>query len=200
MTPPSTAERMPAMMPLLARTASILLIALAVAACTVGGGTGSVAPTPTRAPVTYAESQASLCASFTSLIRAVGNPDAGTPSAMSGALDAALDARDGFAAEQAGAAMIAELETGRGHAAAAARWEPAASAMGHMDLLLRAFEAHTRAKQAVAAGAAGAIDPQVAFERAGGVAAWTGTLQGIASMPIPAGAVPTACKAFTGTI
>jgi hypothetical protein len=151
-------------------------------------------------PATYAEFDASFCAAFTSLIRAVGNPDAGTPSALSRTLDDAVRAGDAPAADQAAAAMTAELETGRRHAAAAARWQPATGAMAQMDRLLVAFEVMTTAKRAVAAKVPGAADPQKAFEQAGGVQAWTAVLSGVTTLPIPSGSMPAPCKAMSGSL
>ncbi|MBA2381947.1 MAG: hypothetical protein H0V73_07540 [Chloroflexi bacterium] len=175
---------------------AVSLLVLALAAC--GSGSTSAGPSESAPPATYGEFSTAFCGAFTSLIRAVGNPDAGTPSVMSKALDDAVKAHDAVAADRAAAAMIAELEAGRVQAAAAARWQPGSVAMAHMDRLLVAFEALTTAKRAVAGGAS--VDPQAAFEQAGGVAAWAGTLQGAASLPVPSGVSPSPCKAFSGSI
>ena len=182
------------------RTAGVALVALVAAAC--GGSAPAVPPSavPSAALATYADYEAALCASFTSLIRAVGNPDAGTPSVMSKALDDAVTAHDALAADRAATAMLTELETGRRHAATAARWEPAAPAMAHMDRLLVAFETMTTAKRAAAAGTPGAAEPQLAFEQAGGVEAWTGVLLGMRTVTPPAGASPQPCRAFSGQV
>ena len=184
------------------RTVGLAVVAVALAACGAGAATSSpsASAAPSAAPATYADFSTAFCGAFTSLIRAVGNPDAGTPSALSKVLDDAVKAHDGLAAEKAAAAMTAELEAGRVLAASAGRWQPAAAAMTQMDRLLVAFEAMTAAKRAVATGAPGAVDPQKAFEQAGGVAAWSGALQGAATLPIPAGASPAPCKAFSGSI
>ena len=193
----------------IASLALLALLALVAAAC--GSAPTTATPLPSAstpqpvpsstapAPITYAEFSSALCSSFTSLIRAVGNPDAGTPSVMSKALDDAVEREDAAGADQAAAAVIAELEAGRGQAAVAAGWAPGASAMHHMDVLLRAFEAAATAKRAVAAKVPG-VDPQKAFEAAGGVAAWAGVLNGIGSIPVPAGASPQPCRAFSGQI
>lgn len=189
------------------RTSRATLLALAiflVAAC--GANPRTTPPTtgpsaaPSQAPATYAEFSTALCASFTSLIRAVGNPDVNSPSIMSKALDDAVAAHDAAAADRAASAMLAELETGRQQSALAARWEPAAATMVQMDRLLVAFEALTKAKQAAASGAGATADPQKAFEQAGGVQAWTAAIGGIQAMPVPSGASPIACKAFSGQV
>jgi hypothetical protein len=177
--------------------ASLVLLALTVTAC----GTPPPSGTPSGTPpaITYDEFSSALCGSFTSLVRAVGNPDAGTPSAMSKALDDAVARGDTLAADQAAAAMLAELETGRARTDVAAGWPPGRAAMRHMDTLLVAFEASTNAKRAVAAKAPG-VDPQQAFEAAGGPAAWSGFLNGIGTLTIPAGASPQPCRAFSGQL
>jgi hypothetical protein len=191
------------------RAAGLALIVLAVAACGSGASPGAPASRgapaspsvpPSAAPLTYAEFDAAFCRAFTSLIRAVGNPDAGTPSVLSKALDDAVKTHDGIAAERAAGAMIAELEVGRQQAAIAARWQPAATAMADMDRLLLAYEASTTAKRALATGPAGVADPQKAFEQAGGAQAWSGMLQSTSTLVPPPGASPQPCKAFSGQV
>jgi hypothetical protein len=177
--------------------ASLALLALTVTACESRAPGASASGTPPA--ISYDDFSSALCSSFTSLIRAVGNPDAGTPSVMSKALDDAVARGDALAADQAAAAMLAELEAGRAQAAVAGRWAPGAAAMRHMDALLVAFEASTNAKRAVAAKVPG-VDPQKAFEAAGGVTAWSGMLGGIGTLPIPPGASPQPCRAFSGQL
>jgi len=184
------------------RATGLALIVLAVAACGAGGPSATATPSApaSAAPATYAEFDAAFCGAFTSLIRAVGNPDAGTPSVLSRALDDAVKTHDGSAAERAAGAMIAELEAGRQQAAIAARWPPAAAAMGQMDKLLLAYEAATTAKRALATGPAGVADPDKAFEQAGGAQAWAAALTGVSKLVPPAGASPQPCKAFSGQV
>jgi hypothetical protein len=188
------------------RAGALTLIALLAVACGSGApsaaqsGTPSAAPSavPSAGPATYADFDAAFCGSFTALIRAVGNPDAGTPSVLSRKLDDAVAAGDALGAEQAAAAMLRELESGRAEAGAAARWQPAAATMAQMDRLLAAFEAMTVAKRAAAAHAPGGADPQRAFEAAGGVEAWSAVIGGVSSLPLPSGAVPQPCPALQG--
>jgi hypothetical protein len=182
------------------RALGLALVATIAVACGSAAPAGSPSAPASAPPATFAEYDASFCGAFTSLIRAVGNPDAGTPSVLSKKLDDAVRAGDALAGDQAAAAMTAELETGRRHAAAAARWQPAAAAMAQMDRLLVAFEAMTMAKRAVAAKVPGAPDPQQAFEQAGGVQAWSGMLSGVSTLPIPSGTVPAPCRALSGTL
>ena len=176
------------------RVAGLTLVVLVVAAC--GGGASSAGPT-SAPPNTFDEFSTQFCGAFTSLFRAVGNPDANTPSVMSKALDDAVRAGDGPAADRAAAAMLSELEAGRAQTAVAARWQPTAATTAQLDRLFLAFEEMTRAKQARAHDPESA-DPGNAFEQAGGRDAWAGVVNGVGSMPVPSGASPTACKAFSG--
>jgi hypothetical protein len=95
--------------------------------------------------------------------------------------------------------MHDELEAGRRFAATAARWQPGATTAASLDRLLLAFEAWTSAKVATATPSS-AIDPQAAFQQAGGADAWTATIQGVGTTAVPAGASPTPCKAFSGQL
>jgi hypothetical protein len=172
------------------------LIAVSVAGC---GGAGIPSASPSPAAATYEEADAAVCSSFTALIVAVGNPDAGTPSILSKSLDDAVTASDATAADRAAASMTAELETGRQQAAVAGGWQPARPFKVAMDSLLVAFEAQVAAKRQAAAHVQGAIDPQTAFEHAGGVPAYAATIQAIETLPVPAGMSAQPCKAFSGT-
>jgi len=151
------------------------------------------------AAATFSDYDAAFCGAFTSLIRAYGNPDTNAPSVMRTALDDAVAAGDRVGAERASVAMLAELEAGRRLAATAARWQPGAATAGHLDRLLVAFEAWTAAKRDRASDPS-AIDPQTAFEQAGGLEAWTATIQGVSTIPAPAGSSPAPCRAFTGQV
>jgi hypothetical protein len=184
-------------MKLLPRAVVAALIVLTVAAC--GSSPGSAAPSvaPSLAPATFDEFGTQMCGALTSLFRAIGNPDANTPSVMSKVLDDAVKAGDGPAADIAAAPMMAELESARVQAAAAARWQPAAATMAQMDRLIVAFEALTKAKQTLA-HTPGSPDPFKAFEAAGGREAWAAVVSGVGSMPVPSGASPQPCKAFSG--
>ena len=178
------------------RSAALALIAIVATAC--GAATPPVAPSAAAPATTYEAFDAAFCGSFTSLIRAVGNPDVNSPSKLSKVLDNAVAAGDALGGEQAAKAMLDELAAGRRQAAIAAGWQPAAGLMAQMDRLLAAFEEMTIAKRAAAARTPGAIDPVKAFEAAGGVAAWTGVLGGLPALPIPSGSVPKDCPALRG--
>ncbi|HEY6015003.1 MAG TPA: hypothetical protein VIU37_13400, partial [Candidatus Limnocylindrales bacterium] len=114
------------------------------------------------------------CASWLSIFKAVGNPDTGGGSDLSHALDAAVTAGDVAAANQAAAAMKAELEAGRRQAQAGAGWLPAAPFMAELDRFLAAFESGTEAERAAAgpSGVDGRAIWQAAFQAAGGIEAW----------------------------
>lgn len=178
------------------RAATLALVVLSVAAC--ASGASSAAP-PSAAPNTFAEFSTQFCGAFTSLFRAIGNPDANTPSVMSKVLDDAVKAGDGPAADRAAAPMMAELESARVQAAAAARWQPATATMVQMDRLIVAFEALTTAKQTLA-HTPGSPEPFKAFEAAGGREAWAAVVDGVGSMALPSGASAQPCKAFSGEV
>ena len=118
---------------------------------------------------------------------------------MRTALEEAVEAGDAAATERASTAMLSELEAGRRLAASAARWQPGATTAASLDRLLVAFEAWTSAKLALVANPS-AMDPQTAFEQAGGAEAWTATLQGMQQTPLPPDASPTPCPAFSGEV
>jgi hypothetical protein len=115
---------------------------------------------------------AHFCSAFDAMFKAVGNPDTASGSELSKALDSAVAAQDGLAADRLAAQITAELESGRREVAAAAGWSPAAPVMTQLDRVFVAFEAMTAAKAAKARGEPNAVDPQAAFEQAGGVEAW----------------------------
>jgi len=158
----------------------IMLIAASTAACGTGAPnpppslTPSPTPSPTSLPAatSYDEFAASFCSAFEALFGAVGNPDTAAWSEPSLALDAAVAAHDGVAADRLAEQIIGELESGRRDVAIGGGWPPGAPVMDQLDRVFVAFEAWTTAKVALAKGGPGAIDPQVAFEGAGGVEAW----------------------------
>lgn len=150
----------------------IVLIAAASAACGTGAPSQPPSPTPMPRATTFEEYAVSFCAAWTALFTAVGNPDTGSGSVLSLALDRAAAAQDEMVARQKAAEITAELESGRRHAAAAGGWAPAAPMLAELDRVFVAFEAMTAAKVAVARGDPNAIEPQAALEGAGGIEAW----------------------------
>lgn len=170
------------------------LFVMVAAAC----GTVTPAASPPTA-ATFEESSTAFCSAFSSLILGVGNPDTGTPSVLSKSLDDAVAAGDLASADRAAAAITSQLETGRKQAADAARWQPAEPTMVAMDRVLVAFEAGVAAKRAAAGRGPGAVDPQTSFDRAGLAEAWSALLEAAGRMPVPSGASPKPCPAFSGT-
>ena len=150
------------------RIAFITLIAAATAAC--APGVPNVLPLP--AATSFDGYAAHFCLAFDAMFKAVGNPDTASGSESSKALDSAVTAHDGLTADRLAAQITAELESGRREVAAAAGWAPAAPMMAQLDRVFVAFEAMTAAKAAKARGEPNAVDPQAAFEQAGGVEAW----------------------------
>lgn len=168
------------------RIGALTVLILTLAAC--GPAAASSSP-----PATFDEFATHACDAFEALFRAVGNPDAGTPSELSAALDAAIERGDPADANRQANAILGELEQGREAASAAAAWAPGAPAMSEMNDLLTAYGAYIRAKQELSAG--NQADPQAAFEAAGGVTSWTDMLQAARSAAAarPANAPPHEC-------
>lgn len=140
----------------------LLLIVLASAAC---------APQARRA-ASYEEYFVAACAAWDALFGAVGNPDTGGGSDLSRKLDEAVSAGDAAAAERLAAEIAKELKTGREQIAVAGGWPPRAAVMVQLDRVFAAYEAMIAAKLAAARHEPTAVDPQAAFEQAGGLEAW----------------------------
>jgi hypothetical protein len=175
-----------------------------LAAC----GASSPGSTPTQAPATpaaatpaavsYEGFMDAFCSAFTSLDRAVGNPDANTPSINSKALDEAVVAGDAAAADRLAATITADLEAGRHQAALGSGWPPGAPTMMALDRVLVAYEAQIAAKRAGAARAPGA-SPQAVFALpSDGLIAWSAMVQGFGTLPVPSGASPKPCPGISG--
>jgi hypothetical protein len=147
---------------------AVLLIAVATGGCTPSPAAATRRP----AAATYEEYFVAACAAWDSLFRAVGNPDTGSGSDLSRALDAAVAAGDVAAAQLAAEGMARELKAAREQVAVARGWPPRTAMMVQLDRVLAAFEVGTAAKLAVAKGEPNAVDPQAAFEQAGGLEAW----------------------------
>jgi hypothetical protein len=88
------------------RVAVITLIAAATAAC--GTGLSNVVPLP--AATSYEGFATHFCSAFEAMFKAVGNPDTDSGSELSKALDSAVAAHDGPAADRLAAQITAELE------------------------------------------------------------------------------------------
>ncbi len=157
-----------------------LILALIGASCATGAPSAvpSSAPsaTPMPAASSFAEYAPAFCSAFGALFLAVGNPDTAAGSVLSKGLDAAVAAHDGPAADRLAAEITTELESGRKSVAQGGGWAPAAPMMAQLDRVFVAFEAMTAAKRSVANQAPNAVEPQIAFEQAGGAEAWTAML------------------------
>ena len=171
--------------------ALIVVAILALAAC-APGGTRSAAPSRIA---TFEEFATDACDAFEAMFRAVGNPDAGTDSELSKALEEAVQRGDPAEAGRLAEAITLELENGRQSASQAAAWPPGFAMMSQLDRVLLAFEAMIDAKRQ-GAGNPDAPDPQAAFEAAGGIASWQAMFE--AARPIqgarPANLPPHECE------
>jgi len=140
----------------------------------IGAGCGARAPsaTPPPAAASFEDYADAACAAWEAMFRAVGNPDTASGSDLSRSLDEAVAAGDAASAERLAAEITTELEAGREHVAVAAGWQPRAPVMVQLDRVFAAYEAMIAAKLAAARGELNAVEPQAAFEGAGGVEAW----------------------------
>ena len=130
-------------------------------------------PEPASSAATsHEEFVSAACAAWDALFRGVGNPDTGNGSDLSRALDQAVESGDANAAERVAAAIVQELEAGRGQVAIAGTWQPQAPMMVQFDRVFAAYEAMIAAKVAAAKREPNAVAPQAAFEAAGGVEAY----------------------------
>lgn len=169
---------------------SVGLVAVGCSSGAPGASVGASLPLQAR---THAEFGAAYCAAFDAMFTAIGNPDTGSGSELSKALDAAMATRDLDTANRLANTITGHLERGRKQAWIARGWPSADPIMAQVDRVLVAFEAMVEAKRAAAAGASGAVDPQVAFENAGGVRAWFAMLEAARGLERPPGTPPTTC-------
>jgi hypothetical protein len=171
----------------------------AILAVLVVAGCGQAAAPATAPPATIAPAATShdefvtaACAAFDELDAVIGNPDAGTGSELSKALDSAVSAGDVATANRLADESIARLETGRRQLAIAGGWEAGSAMATATDRFFLASEALVNGKRAGAATRdlrAG----QVAFEKAGGLEAWQGMLTAAGAIKLPPGASPKPC-------
>ena len=172
-------------------TLAIALILVVAAGC----GAPSGSPSPSNAPVaaSFEEYSVAFCSAWDSMFKAIGNPDTGSDSVLSKSLEDAVAAGDVATAERLAATITTELEAGRRQVAIAAGWQPAAPMMTQLDRVFVAFEAMIAAKRAAAAHDPNAVDPQAAFEGAGGAEAWFAMFDAAKAMQRPAGANDAQC-------
>ena len=125
----------------------LAVLVVAVAAC-------SAPAASSLAPATFEEFATNACDAFEAMFRAVGNPDAGTDSELSKALDEAVQRGDPAEAGRLAEAITVELESGRQSASQAAAWPPGFAMMNELDRVLLAFEAMVDAKRQAAGNSA----------------------------------------------
>ena len=156
-------------------------LALAVAGC----GPGAVATTAPHSVGSFQEFFATWCPAMQGMLRAIGNPDSGSDSELSKALDAAIVEANPAAVGQVTAQIRQELFTARQLAASAATWPQGAEMATQMGRLFSAFDAGIEAKRAAASQGleAASSQQQAAFEMAGGPAAWTDMIAAARSIP-----------------
>ena len=164
------------------RVLFIALIAAATAAC--GSAASSQEPSPTAAPAadSFDEYAVAFCSAWQHLFLAVGNPDTAEGSTLSRALDEAVASHDGSKAEKLGDQISREIRSGREDVAVGGGWPPATPIMDQMDRVFVGFEKMTAAKVAKAKGSPNAVDPQIAFERSGAIAAWSAMFEAHAAL------------------
>ncbi len=125
-------------------------------------------------PVAYEVFHESFCSAWASMFRAVGNPDTGSGSDLTIAMDAAITAGDLVSVDSIAAQIRAELEAGRSAVERASGWAPASPMMAQIDLVFVGFEAMTEAKRAAAALGLQVAKArgQQALQDAGAIDAW----------------------------
>ncbi|MGZ9276089.1 MAG: hypothetical protein ACXW4L_03090 [Candidatus Limnocylindrales bacterium] len=146
----------------------VVLTVIAGAAC----GSGPPSAAVRSAATSYGEYADATCAAWDALFRAVGNPDTASGSDLSRSLDQAVASGDAASAERVAADIARELRVGREQVAIAGGWQPRAPVMVQLDRVFAAYEAMITAKLALARHEPNAVDPQSAFEQAGGVEAY----------------------------
>lgn len=156
------------------RRGHVLRIVIAVLTALTGVACGGNPPSTTPLPVaaSYDDYRTAVCAAWEALFRAVGNPDTASGSDLSRALDTAVTAGDVDTADRIAGEIAKELRDGRDQIAVAGGWSPRTAVTVQMDRMFAAFGVMIEAKRASARHEPNAVDPQIAFEQAGGVEAW----------------------------
>lgn len=163
------------------RVLAAVLLALAAAGC----GPSAVVPTAQPSITSFPEFFATWCPAMQGMLRAIGNPDTGSDSELTKALDAAIVEANPAAVGQITAQIRQELLTARQLAASAATWPQGAEMAIQMGRLFSAFDAGIEAKRAAASQGLEAANKvqQAAFEMAGGPAAWTAMIAAARNIP-----------------
>jgi hypothetical protein len=124
--------------------------------------------TTVRRAASFEEYFVATCAAWEALLRAVGNPDTGSGSDLSKALDTALAAGDVATADRVLTNIRREFKTGREQVAIAAGWQPRAAEMALLDRVFVTFEAVRVARvEAAKRGETlqpGAVEPKADYD------------------------------------
>jgi hypothetical protein len=167
--------------------------ALALLTCIAAACSQAAPPVPSApAAESHDEFVTAACAAFDELDAAIGNPDSGTGSELSKALDTAVGSGDVATANRLADESIARLESGRRQLAIAGGWEPGRAMATATDRFFLTSEVLVNGKRAGAATRdlqAG----QAAFEKAGGLEAWRGMVSAAGAIQLPAGTSPKPC-------
>ncbi|HET7471516.1 MAG TPA: hypothetical protein VFJ71_00185 [Candidatus Limnocylindrales bacterium] len=172
------------------RMTGAILATLIAIGC--GGGAAPESSATGIPASSHDEFVTAACAAFDALDTAIGNPDTGSGSKLSKALDAAVAAGDLANANRLADQSIQTLEEGRKHLAIAGGWAPGSAMAAAADRFFVATEALVNGKRAgvatrdVRAG-------QVAFEQAGGLQAWQAMITAAGSIQLPPGTSPKPC-------
>ncbi len=156
-------------------------LSLVILAATAGcQGSATVEPSPSVPGATsYLEFRDAFCSAWEDLFRGIGNPDAGSDSALSKAMNDAITVGDRAEVDRLAGEIIRALESGRSNLRVAGGWAPGSSVALAMDPIFVTFERMIEAKRAAAPqGLEAAISVgQSAFEAAGGMEAWVNGLR-----------------------
>ena len=126
------------------------------------------------APPTYQGFATNACDALAALDRTVRSGHRAAE--LTRTLDEAVRGANVERADELASVIVAELERGRQSAAAAAAWQPGATAMAHLDHVLVAHEAVVAAKVRRAARDP-AANPDAIFRAAGGTVAYDAMLR-----------------------
>ena len=166
----------------------------AILAVLIGAGCSQTASPATAGPAakSHEEFVTAACAAFDDLDAAIGNPDTGTGSKLSKALDDAVRSGDVAAANRMAEESIARLEDGRRQLVIAGGWEPGSAMATAADRFFLASEVLVNGKRA-GATTRDLQAGQAAFEKAGGLEAWQGMITAAGAIQLPPGTSPIRC-------
>lgn len=173
----------------LRHTAAVGLSVLVLVATTACQGGTTPDPSPSVPGATsYLEFREAFCSAWEDLFRAIGNPDAGSDSELSKAMNDAIAAGDRAEVDRLAGEIIRALESGRGNLRVAGGWAPGSTIALAMDPIFVTFERMIEAKQLAASQGLGLDETtraaQSAFEGAGGMEAWANGLRSMQNVDV----------------